>query len=189
MALPWAENKIGNDNDFVIINTNARSLKPKINSFIDCFSETEAQLAIVTETWFGDSSELEGQLDDLLQATGIAMLCRNRPPVGGLCHSGVAIGYRASQMVLRELHWPNPENFEVICAAGNLRGHAKKVFVLAAYMPTGDPVARGRACLAHIRDMVQMAKQKYNEPLKVVAGDFNQWDISCLLYTSPSPRD
>ena len=57
------------------------------------------------------------------------------PPAGGLSHGGVAIGYRASEMLLKEVSWPNPEEFEVICAAGSLRGHSKKVFILAAYMP------------------------------------------------------
>ena len=109
------------------------------------------------------------------------MLCKNHPPVGGLSHGCVAIGYRSSEMVLKELDWPNPENFEVLCVVGNLRGHSRKVFVLAAYMPPGDLVPHGRACLAHIRDMIQMAKFKFNEPLIVTAGDFNQWDISGAL--------
>ena len=97
-------------------------------------------------------------LDDLLQATGIAMLVRNRTLAGGLAHGGAAIAYRASEMTLRVLEWPNPDDFEVLCAAGNLKGFARKVFVVAAYMPPGDRVPRGKACLAHIRDVIQMAK-------------------------------
>ena len=42
---------------FTIVNTNARSLCPKIHSLIDCFNELEADIAIITETWLtsGDS--------------------------------------------------------------------------------------------------------------------------------------
>lgn len=36
---------------FTIINTNARSLCPKIHSLTDCMDEMDASLAIVTETW------------------------------------------------------------------------------------------------------------------------------------------
>ena len=37
------ENK-NTDNLFTILNTNARSLCPKLNSFIDCFKEMEAHV-------------------------------------------------------------------------------------------------------------------------------------------------
>ena len=50
---------------FTIINTNARSLAPKISSFIDCFKEMEANIAVITETWFRDGPELDEALDDL----------------------------------------------------------------------------------------------------------------------------
>ena len=34
-----------------IINTNARSLCPKIDSLIDCFEELDVTLGVVTKTW------------------------------------------------------------------------------------------------------------------------------------------
>ena len=37
-----------------IINTNARSLIPKIDSLDECFGELEADIAVVTETWMRD---------------------------------------------------------------------------------------------------------------------------------------
>ena len=53
--------------------------------------------------------------------------------------------------------------------------------VVAAYMPPGDSVQRGKACLAHIGRIVLDAKRRYNEPMIVVASDFNQWDIKSAL--------
>ena len=41
-----------------IINTNARSLCPKINSMVDYFNELECTFAIVTETWMSDREHL-----------------------------------------------------------------------------------------------------------------------------------
>ena len=72
VALCVAENNTAGMDDFLIINTNARSLCPKINSFIDCYNELDAKLAIVTETWFGNSRQLDTDLEDLLHGTGIA---------------------------------------------------------------------------------------------------------------------
>ena len=42
--------------DFNIINTNARSLTPKINSFVEYLKELETSLAFITETWLSDLS-------------------------------------------------------------------------------------------------------------------------------------
>ena len=93
-AFLQAENRTFTPDDLVIINCNARSLCPKINSFIDCFNETDAHLAIITETWMGDGPALAGDLDDLLQATGLAMLTKNRAPdARGVSYGGVAICY------------------------------------------------------------------------------------------------
>ena len=86
MALYQAENMTKNNEDFMIIYSNARSLCPKVNSFIECFNELDVQLAVITETWFGDSKGLDKDLDNLLHATGIATISRNRSPVGGVCY-------------------------------------------------------------------------------------------------------
>ena len=53
------EKKRNECSDFSIINTNARSLCPKISSLIDCMSETDTRLAIITETWLQDGPQLE----------------------------------------------------------------------------------------------------------------------------------
>ena len=42
---------VENVTHFSMVNTNARSLCPKIRSLLDCFSELNTDLAILTETW------------------------------------------------------------------------------------------------------------------------------------------
>lgn len=42
-----------------VINVNARSLSPKIESLSDCVTEVGADIAIVTETWLQD-----GEIND-----------------------------------------------------------------------------------------------------------------------------
>ena len=76
--------EISDDSDkfiqFTVINTNARSLCPKINSLIDCCDEMKADIAIVTETWLADGEGLEEDQEDLVHCAGIGMLYKNRAP-------------------------------------------------------------------------------------------------------------
>ena len=62
-----------NDLQFNIINTNAISMCPKINSLLDCFDEMSLSLAVVTETWLSDGAGLEDDLDDLMEGAGVGI--------------------------------------------------------------------------------------------------------------------
>ena len=76
---------------FTIINTNARSLCPKINSLVDCFEEIGANLGVVTETWLSDGRGLEDDVQLFVLGTGLGMLYRNCPNnARGYAHGGVA---------------------------------------------------------------------------------------------------
>ena len=48
---------------FIALNTNARSLAPKLESLADCMTEIEADVAIVTETWMQDRSVSSTTID------------------------------------------------------------------------------------------------------------------------------
>ena len=58
---------------FTIINTNARSICPKINSLLDTIEELDAAVAVVTETWLADGATLEEDRQDLLLGAGISL--------------------------------------------------------------------------------------------------------------------
>lgn len=85
-----------------IINTNARSLGPKIGSLVDCMCETEARLAVVTETWFKEGQSLEELKEKLLEESGIGMICLNREPnSNGVAYGGVAVLWKTSRILSR----------------------------------------------------------------------------------------
>ena len=46
-------NQGGNEHGFnvTLINTNVRSLCPKINSLVECMKEVDAAFGVLTETW------------------------------------------------------------------------------------------------------------------------------------------
>ena len=56
-----------------VVNTNACSLCPKMNSLIDYFNELDTTFAIVTETWLSDGHGLEKYLRDLQDGSGLTM--------------------------------------------------------------------------------------------------------------------
>ena len=94
-----------------VLNTNARSLCPKINSFIDCFANMEAAIRVITKTWLTDGPELEKDIDDLCLGAGIGLLCLNRKPNDkGFSHGGVAISFRKSAISCLLYTSPSPRD-------------------------------------------------------------------------------
>ena len=55
-----------------ILNTNARSLCPKIESWLDCFEEMDGTIGIITETWLSDGDTLDRDIRDCLLYTSDA---------------------------------------------------------------------------------------------------------------------
>ena len=172
--------------NFNIINTNARSLRPKLSSFIDNFNELELSIAVVTETWFADGVRLDREAEDLLLGQNINLITRNRL-IGprGVAHGGVAVLGKASEVKLKELSFPNPEQFEVLPVQVTVANVEKKMFVIAVYIPPGYQVARGQACLQHINYLVLYIKNLPGDSNLCIAGDVNQWDIATALEDYP----
>ena len=160
------------------INTNARSLRPKITSLIDAFTNLDLTFAVVTETWFTNGSKLQSESEDLLLGHGLKALTLNRPPGNaGFSHGGVAIIHRDSLASSAIFKFPNPDAFEVLAAVLTIRGLKRKLVVISAYLPPGYTVARGKSCISYISDLILQIKDKLADPLIGLFGDFNQWKI------------
>ena len=132
------------------------------------------------------------------------MICLNRPKNDrGFLHGGVAVTYRDSEVSMRRMKLHNPHGHEVMATTGMMKGTSRRLVVVASYVPPNYTVARGRAALEFTAGAVAEAKRRFDDPLLILAGDYNQWEIQqhledfpdlvelqvCLLYTSPSPRD
>ena len=172
--------------DINIINSNARSLRPKVNSLIDCMKELSATFAVITETWFANGSALELETENLLLGSGIDMLVRNREPTpGGLSHGGVAVLSFANRTKMKIYPFANPDNYEVLPVAATVHGLKRKVFIIGVYVPPGYPASRGRGALEHVSNIVLTIKAAENDPLICITGDFNQWLIEDYLLDYP----
>ena len=176
-----------------IINTNARSLAPKIDSLIECVNELDVSVAVVTETWLKDGPELEQDLLDLEGGAGLSALTLNRDPnpLTGVAHGGVAIIWRKSIGSFKRipLGLANPEKFEVLPTVGSLRGSSRKLVVIGIYMPPNYNVPKANLCLDYIENMMVEIRAKYRDPYIVVCGDFNQWPIERALVEFPDMRE
>ena len=80
MDLNVVEGNLNKDEIFTILNTNARSLCPKMSSLIDNLRQLQCQIGVVTETWLSDGQSLDEDLDDLRTGTGYSALTLNRKP-------------------------------------------------------------------------------------------------------------
>ena len=168
--------------NLTVINTNARSICPKIESFVTCMEELDASFGIVSETWLTDGKELDDDLLDLRGRAEIGALTRNRPPnEQGYSHGGIGIFFDVKRCSFEEIAVTNPGDYEVLVAKGRFVGFSRPVLAVACYLPPGYTNQRGGTALQFICDTVTDLKRRFNDPFVVVSGDFNQWKIDDAL--------
>ena len=90
----------------------------------------------------------------------------------------MAVFFRKSRLDLKEFKVHNPGGFEVLQEVGRVAGIGIKLVVIACYLSPNYAVPCGKAALEHIVNCIIQAKRKYDNPMIVVSGDFNQWKIS-----------
>ena len=106
-----------------------------------------------------------------------------------MTYGGVAVVWRQAACSLKELAFPNPGDFEVLVAAGSLKGHSRKLVMLSCYIPPGYSRIRGEETLNHINDIIVHVKSRFTDPFIDIAGDFNQWEIGNALGDFPDLRE
>ena len=111
----------------------------------------DAQIAIVTETWFKDGNALDDRKQDLSLGCGLGIECLNREPnPNGVAYGGVAVCWNESLCSFRKFAIKNDERFEVLACVGSIRGHSRKLVVIACYIPPNYIKTRGdKACLLY----------------------------------------
>ena len=84
-----------------------------------------------------DGHELDKDLRDLELGASLKAHTFNRPPnpTTGVCHGGVAVFYKKTVGSFKKIPLQNPDSFEVLPLVGSLRGSARKIVIIAAYIP------------------------------------------------------
>ena len=173
------------------INTNARSLAPKVESLFDCMFEKECDLGFVTETWFQDNRTYYDAVREYPSRFSLGIIQRNR----SLCASnnrqygGVAIFFRQKTSQLKEFQFDNPDEHEVVAAVGKVSGVKGKVFCVACYAPPNLAPSKAASLMEFISDVVSEGKRQFNNCSIVVCGDFNQWSTDCITQDHPEIKE
>ena len=79
---------------------------------MDCFSELDTDIAVLTETWLRDKEI--GQLQEKLSlGSGLGLIARNRrPKENGVSYGGVAVVWKESVGSFKEVKLKNKEGFK-----------------------------------------------------------------------------
>ena len=145
--------------NFTLINCNARSLCPKLESLTDCMSETEAAVGVVTETWMSEK-DLDEVREKVKHESGLGMEGRVRKECAenGVTYGGVAVLWNESRCDLRRLEY-DVGDFELLVCAGKVKGHSRKMVVIACYLPPGYSRSQGDQAMTKIEDIVVDVKR------------------------------
>ena len=165
---------------FTIINCNARSLCPKIDSLIDCISETDAAVGVVTETWL-DDARADTLRGEMINMSGLNMVTRCRKAAeNGVHYGGVAVVWSEARCTLKKLDYA-AKDYEILVCSGRMKGHSRHLVVVACYLPPGYVKQKGEEALAEVSEIITDLKRRFSDPYLIVAGDFNQWDVKETL--------
>ena len=81
------------------------------------------------------------------------------------------------------------EDFELLVCAGSMRGHTRKVCLVAAYLPPNYTCVKANQALDKITDIVVALKRRFTDPYIIIAGDFNHWKIGEALVDFPDIKE
>ena len=160
--------------------TNARSIAPKIISLVENFNELELCLFAITETWLGNSREVNHNIRDLVNSSNIDMLHKNRKTRGG----GVALAYNNTLAKFSQVSLRN-NSFELLCCKGKINSLARPLIVFVVYLPPKMSADSLRAFCTTLADGIELVKSNYDDPFILITGDFNKKSISPALCDFP----
>ena len=141
------------------ITTNARSLSPKINSLVDCFSDLDISFAIITESWLKHNKEMKEGYYDLELGEGMKIIHRSRRSNRGRnAGGGVAIVYDKDRIKLKEFKFRHGKS-EIVCATGKLPGNPRPIAVIGVYISTRNTRKQDNEALECISNLILKLKK------------------------------
>ena len=173
------------------LNTNARSLGPKIQSLADCFDEKHLDMATITETWLQSNLFRDELAREMVDRFSLGLITRERTAMAGngRQYGGVAFVYRLATSSFSEFKLHNPRGFEVLAAVGKVSGVKGKIFTVSCYAPPNIPASDARDLMEYLSDVVCEAKRTFEDCAILISGDFNQWSIDEILTDHPDLRE
>ena len=120
-------------------------------------------------------------LKDIKDDTGIACISRHRPSRGG----GVAIFFDTKIIDLKRVPIPGNSKCEIVAAAGNLKDQSRRLAIICGYLPPSSKVAQVATFFETMENTIEKIKSSYPDPMIVVTGDMNGFDMKQALMEHP----
>ena len=136
-------------NVFNFMLSNACSLAPKIDSFIENFNERDIDLCVITETWFHDDGV------PLSLGEGIGVVHAGRPV--GRRGGGVGIFFRKCKMKVVDITPSFVSHSEIAVSLCSVRGLSRKIICVGAYLTTALDERGAEAFLEKINDIIHLS--------------------------------
>ena len=163
---------------------NCRSLKPKINSLVQCFKMNNLTTALLNETWlYRSDPQVKKMLTSVTEEHGIRFIRKDRDSRGG----GVAVAYDSSKINLKKLNLnclKKKNHLEIVVATGKLKNYKKDVTVISCYIPPGLSKNESAEFLDALSDVITEVKKKV-EGWIVLGGDWNGRPLDLALDMYP----
>ena len=168
--------------------SNARSLAPKITSLIDCMSELRCDFAMITETWFRGGKKLDAELSDINEATGIKIVCKNRPTKNrkGATGGGVAIAFNSERCNLKRRAVKSKH--EIVCVVGKVGKIERQFAVYSIYVPPSTRAGDFAQLCEELAASIGEIQCSLKDPVIIVGGDFNNRDLSAAFESVDNMR-
>ena len=159
--------------DFVL--ANARSLETKIVSVYNLFEELTVSAVLICESWFKSGGNYLRIKEDIELNKGLKSHAYNRPGkrVGG----GVCVISDPNKLKLEENKFTR-KSYEIVSVKGQLIGMNKSIVIYVIYLPPNLSTKKVQEACLLVNDDVTRMKLKLTNPLILIAGDVNQFDIS-----------
>ena len=141
---------------------------------------------MLTETWLNKGNKkILHDLRSLAQEHNIHVLRKDRTSRGG----GVALAFNSKTSDFRKLPLKSlvGTTLEILAAKGKINGVKKPHLVFVCYLPPSYNASQNASFFDKLTYAISEARSKHPESWLTVGGTGTIG--TCLLYTSPSPRD
>ena len=158
--------------------TNARSLRPKLESMYAAFENLDLDFLIVTETWLTRGPDLDELVRDAEHGHGLSVLTRCRPKTSSRNPGGGVAVIVRKRTIKASYVKCNHGGYELLTVKLKIVDNSRPVYVIAAYIPPRTRLSTVPEINRVINDIILKVKNETQNPYIILAGDINKFNIN-----------
>ena len=172
-------------NSFTVLLINSRSLRNKLTSLNKILNEMTADVCLITETWLRNEQGINDVIEDFKNKSGYDFLRKDR--ISDRRGGGTAICFNSDRIHLSKAKIP-PSKHEVMAAIGRRAGQRRKIAFVCVYVPPWYNAQQNASLYGYVNDVILALKNKYENPMLVLGGDFNRRDHRQMVRDFPEMK-